>query len=135
MRIRRSVRIIGVLAAMVLMLAQATMVDASTPVRWGSKLNSSVQPQNFNRSCDSTYVSPNPNCTWMFRHVYNRTGGQKAPKNGYVDKVRLIACDPGSFYLQFGSVRQLAEPSGLVSGQGAHDQRQGQLLGRQRRLQ
>ena len=106
MRIRRSVRIIGVLAATVLMLAQATMVDASTPVRWGSKLTTSVQPQNFNRSCDGNVASPNPVCTWMFRHVFNRSGGQKAPKDGYVDKVRLIACDPGSFYLQFGRVRQ-----------------------------
>ena len=92
MRIRRSVRIIGVLAATVLMLAQATMVDASTPVAAGSKLTTSVQPQNFDRSCDGNVASPNPNCTWMFRHVYNRSGGQKAPKDGYIDKVRLIAC-------------------------------------------
>jgi len=105
MRIRRSVRIVGVLAAMVLMLAQATMVDASTHVRWGSKLDSSVQPQNFNRSCDNSAASPNPNCTWMFRHVFNRPGGQKAPKDGYIDKVRVISCDPGSFYLQFGKIR------------------------------
>jgi len=106
MRIRRSVRIIGVLAAMVLIIGQATMVDASNPVRWGSKLTSTVQPQNYDRSCDPDINAPNPLFTWMFRHVYHRTGGETAPKDGYIDKVRLIACSPGSFYLQFGKVRE-----------------------------
>jgi hypothetical protein len=45
----------------------------------------------------------------MFRHVFNRAGGQKAPKNGFIDKVRVIACSPGAFYLLLGKVR--ADPN------------------------
>lgn len=106
---RRYIRVYSVFAAVLLLAGQAVVVEAGTPVRWGSKLTTSVQPQNFNRSCDDSPASPNPVCTWMFRHVYNRSGGQKAPKNGYIDKVRIIACSAGSFYLQFGKVR--AHPS------------------------
>jgi hypothetical protein len=106
MQLRRSIRIYSVFAAVLLIMGQAIAVDAATPTRWGSKLTTSVQPQNFNRSCDSSPAAPNPTCTWMFRHVYNRSGGQKAPKNGWVSKVRIIACSAGSFRLQFGKVRK-----------------------------
>ncbi len=115
MRQRRTLRVLAVLGALVLAIGQATIADASTPTRWGSKLTSSVQPQNFNRSCDDNSASPNPTCTWMFRHVFNRDGGQKAPKDGYVDKVRVIACSAGAFYLQFGKIRH--DPSDSSSYQ------------------
>jgi hypothetical protein len=105
MRGRHTAGLLTVLATVVLLVAQASPVGASTPTRWGSKLTTSVQPQNFNRYCDDD-GAPHPTCSWMFRHVFDRTNGQKAPKNGYVDKVRVISCVPGSFYLQFGRIRQ-----------------------------
>ena len=86
---------------------QAVAVAEATPTRWGSKLATNIQPSGGSqRTCDDTVASPNPNCTWMFRHVYNRSGGQKAPKSGWIDKVRVQACQPGSFYLLLGKVRQ-----------------------------
>lgn len=104
MKRHRSVRALVTLAVMVLLVVQANPVGAAG-TRWGSKLTTSVQPQNFQRYCDDD-GSPHPNCSWMFRHVYGREGGQKAPKNGYVSKVRIIACSAGSFYLQFGKIRK-----------------------------
>ena len=104
MKGRRSVGMLTVLATLVLLVVQATPVGAAG-TRWGSKLTTSVQPQNFQRYCDDD-GAPHPNCSWMFRHVYNRDGGQKAPRNGWVSKVRVITCDPGSFYLQFGRIRK-----------------------------
>jgi len=103
MKGRRSVSLLAVMATLIIVVVQATPVSAAG-TRWGSKLTTSVQPQNFQRYCDDD-GAPHPNCSWMFRHVYNRVGGHKAPKNGYVSKVRIIACSAGSFYLQFGRVR------------------------------
>ncbi len=107
MRGRRSVSVLAALSMLVVLLIQASPAGAAG-TRWGSKLTTSVQPQNFQRYCDDD-GAPHPNCSWMFRHVYDRTNGHKAPKNGYVSKVRIIACSPGSFYLQFGRVR--SDPS------------------------
>jgi hypothetical protein len=105
MRGRHTAGLLAVLVTVVLLVAQASPAGAATPTRWGSKLTTSVQPQNFQRYCDDD-GAPHPDCSWMFRHVFGRDGGQKAPKNGYIDKVRVIACSPGSFYLQFGSIRK-----------------------------
>jgi hypothetical protein len=104
MKGRRTVSLLAVMATLLLVVVQANPV-AAAGTRWGSKLTTSVQPQNFQRYCDDD-GAPHPNCSWMFRHVYGRTGGQKAPKNGWVSKVRVIACSAGSFYLQFGKVRK-----------------------------
>lgn len=104
MRGRRSVSVLAVLAMLILLLIQASPAGAAG-TRWGSRLTTSVQPQNFQRYCDDD-GAPHPNCSWMFRHVYGRDGGQRAPKNGYVSKVRIIACSAGSFYLQFGRIRR-----------------------------
>ena len=117
--------------ALLLVAAQALPATAVTPTRWGSKLTTNVQPQNFNRYCDDD-GAPHPNCTWMFRHVFDRVGGEKAPKNGWIDKVRVDACFPGSFRLQLGKVRAKAgspgdyeakvnRNSGLISFDGDSD--------------
>ena len=128
MRGRRSVSVLAALSMMVLLLVQASPAGA-VGTRWESRLTTSVQPQNFQRYCDDD-GAPHPNCSWMFRHVYDRSGGHKAPKNGYVSKVRIIACSAGSFYLQFGRVRPDPERAGPVPGQGPQDQRQGLVLRR-----
>jgi hypothetical protein len=102
----RSLLLWSAILTALLLVVQVAPVGAATPTRWGSKLTTSVQPQNANRSCDSDDAAPNPDCSWMFRHVYGREGGHKAPKNGYIDKVRVIACSAGSFKLQFGKIRK-----------------------------
>ncbi|MEZ4595399.1 MAG: hypothetical protein R3C32_00430 [Chloroflexota bacterium] len=95
---------LAAVAMLVLLVVQSSPVGAAG-TRWGSKLNTNLQPSNGSRYCDDD-GSPHPICSWMFRAVLDRPGGQKAPKDGYVSKVRLIACAPGSLYLQFGKIRK-----------------------------
>jgi hypothetical protein len=89
---------------LVLLLVQASPVGAAG-TRWGSRLNTSISPDNGYQTCDDDPSLPNPTCSYMFRRVHDRDGGQKAPKNGYIDKVRIVSCNAGSFYLQLGKIR------------------------------
>ncbi|MET0772284.1 MAG: hypothetical protein ABWZ82_04295, partial [Candidatus Limnocylindrales bacterium] len=92
--------VIAALSMLVLLLVQASPAGA-VGTRWGSRLSTEIGPSNGYQWCDLD-GAPHPVCSWMFRQVYNRSGGQRAPKNGYIDKVRIVSCNAGSFYLQFG---------------------------------
>lgn len=93
---------LGVMLAMsAMLLVAAQPVDAAT-VKFGAKLTNGVFPSNTypGTYCDheidggsSTYA-----CTWILLTPFNNTTpGATAPKNGTVNKVRIINGQGGSF--------------------------------------
>ena len=79
---------------------------AKAPVRFGAKLNSTVQPSNSlpGLTCNGPETPLVP-CTMVLNEAYGRPdGGELAPRNGTIKKIRLIAGGPGSFRLQIKKI-------------------------------
>jgi len=89
--------------AATVMLVAPTLLSAQGPVRFGSRLTTDTQPSNATPAhwCNDPEPEPHPVCTWVMQEAYGRPdGGHKAPKAGTIGKVRVIACEPGSFKIQ-----------------------------------
>jgi hypothetical protein len=103
---RPLVRRTGILAAIaVLAMMIAPAIGAAAPVKFGSKLNPTVQPSNSlpGLGCGEA-AGP---CTFVQQEAYGRPdGGELAPKTGTIKKIRLIAGGPGSFKLQIAKVKR-----------------------------
>lgn len=96
----------GLLAAMV---APASGF-ASAPVKFGSKLNPTVQPSNSQpgMTCNGE-AAPTSVCTMVQDEAYGRPdGGELAPKTGTIKTIRIIAGRPGSFRPQIATVKHSA---------------------------
>lgn len=107
---RKFVRRAGVLAAVasVAMMVAPTAGIASAPVKFGAKLDPTVQPSNSlpGLTCSGT-DAPGPVCTMIQNEAYGRPdGGELAPKTGTIKKIRVIAGGPGSFKLQIAKVKR-----------------------------
>jgi hypothetical protein len=96
--------ILAVLAVVAMMVAPA--LGAAAPVKFGSKLNPTVQPSNSLPGLGCGEGAPGP-CTFVQQEAYGRPdGGELAPKTGTIKKIRLIAGGPGSFKLQIAKVKR-----------------------------
>lgn len=97
----------GILAAIaVVAMTIAPASGMAAPVKFGSKLNPTVQPSNSlpGLSCGEGVSGP---CTFVQEEAYGRPdGGELAPKTGTIKKIRLIAGGPGSFQLQIAKVKR-----------------------------
>lgn len=92
------------IAVLALTLVPATAMAA--PVKFGSKLNPTVQPSNSLPGLKCSQEAPGP-CTMVQQEAYGRPdGGELAPKTGTIKKIRLIAGGPGSFKLQIAKVKR-----------------------------
>lgn len=92
------------IAALAITIAPATATAA--PVKFGSKLNPTVQPSNSLPGLDCGEAAPGP-CTFVQQEAYGRPdGGELAPRTGTIKKIRLIAGGPGSFKLQIAKVKR-----------------------------
>jgi hypothetical protein len=94
----------GLIAAMV---APAQGLAKGNPVKFGSKLNPTVQPSNSlpGYNCNGL-EGTGPACTMVQEEAYGRPdGGQLAPKSGHIKRIRVIAGGPGSFRPQIVTVR------------------------------
>jgi hypothetical protein len=92
--------LIAVLAILALALVPSAGM-AKAPVRFGAKLNSTVQPSNSlpGLTCNGPEMPLEP-CTMVLNDAYGRpNGGEIAPKTGTITKIRLIAGGRGSFRL------------------------------------
>jgi hypothetical protein len=101
--VRRS-GIVAALAVVAMMIVPA--LGAAAPVKFGSKLNSTVQPSNSlpGLACGEAVSGP---CTFVQQEAYGRPdGGELAPKTGTIKKIRLIAGGSGSFKLQIAKVKR-----------------------------
>jgi hypothetical protein len=108
---------IGAIVATALLMLFATVSTAAGATRFGSKLTNDVQPSNGQppHSCIDPADPPFPTCTWVMGEAYQRAnGGHKAPRNGTIDKVRVIACEPGSFRLQLAKLKPALERAKIV---------------------
>jgi hypothetical protein len=97
--------IAATVASLALMVAPATGL-AKAPVRFGAKLDPTVQPSNSlpGLPCDQQSLVP---CTMVQNEAYGRPdGGELAPRSGTIRKIRLIAGGPGTFRLQIAKVKR-----------------------------
>jgi hypothetical protein len=92
------------IAVIAMTIVPATSMAA--PVKFGSKLNPTVQPSNSLPGLKCSQEAPGP-CTMVQNEAYGRPdGGELAPKTGTIKKIRLIAGGPGSFKLQIAKVKR-----------------------------
>jgi hypothetical protein len=99
------------LGAAALMVVPATGLGAT---KFGAKLNGQVQPSN---SMPAHKCEPNQTqaCTRISMEAYGRpNGGHKAPKDGVIDKIRLVAGGPGHFRLQLARANANNETGKIV---------------------
>ncbi len=101
--IRKSA-VLAAIATVAMMTAPA--IGAAAPVKFGSKLNPTVQPSNSLPGLKCSQEAPGP-CTMVQNEAYGRPdGGELAPKTGTIKRIRLIAGGPGSFKLQIAKVKR-----------------------------
>jgi len=96
--------VFAAIAVLALTLVPATAM--AVPVKFGSKLNPTVQPSNSLPGLKCSQEAPGP-CTMVQNEAYGRPdGGELAPRTGTIKKIRLIAGGPGSFKLQIAKVKR-----------------------------
>lgn len=106
-KIARRAGIIAAFACLALAVVPAAG-QAKAPVRFGAKLDSTVQPSNSlpGLTCNGP-ETPLVGCTMILNEAYGRPdGGELAPRNGTIKKIRLIAGGPGSIRLQIEKVNR-----------------------------
>lgn len=100
----KTLTLFAAIAAVAMMIVPA--IGAAAPVKFGSKLNPTVQPSNSLPGLRCSQEAPGP-CTMVQQEAYGRPdGGELAPKTGTIKKIRLIAGGPGSFKLQIAKVKR-----------------------------
>ena len=125
-KITRRSGLVAVLAALALTVAPASGM-ASAPVKFGAKLNSTVQPSNSlpGLTCNGP-ETPLTSCTMVLDDAYGRpNGGELAPKTGTIKKIRLIAGGPGSFRLM--AVKHINGTDAKVTRRGQKISYRGQV--------
>jgi len=106
-KIARRAGLVIALAGLIAAMAAPASGFASAPVKFGSKLNPTVQPSNSlpGMTCGGTTMLSGA-CTMVQNEAYGRPdGGELAPKTGTIKKIRVIAGGPGSFRPQIATVK------------------------------
>lgn len=104
-KIARRTGLVAAVASLALMVAPATGL-AKAPVKFGAKLDPTVQPSNSLPAHPCSQEAPGTPCTFVQNEAYGRPdGGEHAPRTGTIKKIRLIAGGPGSFRLQIAKVK------------------------------
>jgi len=119
-RLGRRILVVTALGAAALMAVPASGFAATT---FGAKLNKNIQPSN-SLPAQSCTVMPQQ-CTRIEMDAYNNAGHERAPKDGVVKKVKLIAGGPGHFRLQIAEAKP-AKDKGRVVRNGPRIDYQGQ---------
>ena len=96
-----------VLAGIVAAMVAPAQGLAKSPVKFGSKLNPTVQPSNSlpGITCNGLEMAGSA-CTMVEDEAYGRpNGGELAPRSGHIKRIRVIAGGPGSFRPQVATVK------------------------------
>ena len=107
----------ALIVAAAVMLVTPTILSAQGPLRFGSLLTTDTQPSNATPAhwCNDPEGPPYPTCTWVMQEAYGRPdGGHKAPKAGTIGRVRVIACEPGSFKIQLARSKPADDTARVV---------------------
>lgn len=118
----RRIALVLALAATALMVVPAAGMAAS---KFGAKLNSTIQPSNSLPAQKCVFGQPAEPCTRVSMDAYNNAGHEQAPKDGVIDKVKLIAGGPGNFRLQLAKAKPNQDKAKIVE-QGPKLHYQGQ---------
>ena len=97
---RRLILALALGVAAVFMAAPASGFAATT---FGAKLNKNIQPSNSLPAQPCTM--PAKSCTRIEMDAYNNAGHERAPKDGVIKKVKLIAGGSGHFKLQIAEAK------------------------------
>jgi len=125
-KIARRTGFLAAVASLALMVTPASGL-ASAPVKFGAKLNSTVQPSNSlpGLTCNGP-ETPLTACTMVLNDAYGRpNGGEIAPKTGTIKTIRLIAGGPGSFRLM--AVKHINGTDAKVTRRGQKISYRGQV--------
>lgn len=109
------------LAVAVAALAGAGSASAAS---FGADVEPDVQPSNASTAHPCDYAAPGTKCTWVLNDAYGNAGGERAPTDGELRSIKLIAGETGSFKLQLVKVR--ADNSAKVLAKGPRISYQGQ---------
>jgi hypothetical protein len=106
-KLLRHTAIAAALASLAMLLVPAAGL-AKAPLRFGARLNSTVQPSN---SLPGLKCGPEPGtfypCTMVQNEAYGQpNGGEIAPKTGTIKTIRLIAGGPGTMRVQTDKVKR-----------------------------
>jgi hypothetical protein len=99
-RLGRRMIIVLALGVAALMALPASSFAATT---FGAKLNKTIQPANSQPAQPCTM--PAKSCTRIEMDAYNDAGNERAPKDGVIKKIKLIAGGPGHFKLQIAEAK------------------------------
>jgi len=117
---RRAILLCLMIGGTMLLAGQATA--AASPVRFGANLSNGLNPNEAypGRTCDSVITGGNDtySCTWIMDNAYGTAGsgipGSKAPKDGQITKLRLIAGHGGSFRLFLAKYNNVTQQGKVV---------------------
>lgn len=104
-KIARRTGLLATAASLALMVAPAAGL-AKAPVKFGAKLDPTVQPSNSLPAHPCTQEAPGKPCTMVQNDAYGRAGFERAPKTGTIKRIRVIAGGPGRFRLQIAKVKR-----------------------------
>lgn len=101
-----------ILTAALATVALAAPATASADY-FGAKLTKQIQPSNAGDGHPCIMGQPGQ-CTRVSMDAYNNAGGERAHKDGVIDKVKLIAQVDGKFRLQIAKARANQEKAKVV---------------------
>jgi hypothetical protein len=84
--------------------------QASGQEIFGARFTHQLTPPEF---CTTNHTKM---CSWVLMEAQGNAGKEKAPRDGMISKIRLVACAPGgSFVLQTVRVRPSPESARVIS--------------------
>jgi len=119
-RLGRRTLVVMALGVAALMAVPASGFAATS---FGAKLNKTIQPSN-SLPAQSCTMTPQQ-CTRIEMDAYNNAGHERAPKDGVIKKVKLIAGGSGHFRLQIAEAKPNKD-KGRVVRNGPRIEYQGQ---------
>jgi hypothetical protein len=82
---------------------------ASAQEVFGSNLNHQLTPAQFCKQDDRAKL-----CTWVLETGQNNAARTRAPRDGVIGKIRLMACGPGTFVLQIAQAQPANDRARVV---------------------
>ncbi len=83
--------------------------------KFGAELNGEVQPSNASVDGAPCIIGDPGNCTRVSMEAYGRPdGGERAPKDGTIKKIRVISQGPDTFRLQIAEAKANQERAKVV---------------------